>query len=358
LNIRTIAAVAVLAATGCAVGPDYKRADVEAPERYRFDDLRAVASTDSAWWAQFGDPQLERLIAIALAESKDILIAAARVEEFYGRYGVQRGQQFPQAGLLAQGERRQVSRLSTPPIPEPASVTRDLYSVDLGVSFEIDLWGRLRRASEAARADLLAAEENRRTVVLSLVSAVATAYINLLDLDWQLEITRQTARTRAESVRIFSLRFKGGTISEMELQQVMSEYEAALAAIPLFEKRVAQQEAGLSVLIGRNPGISQTALSLANGRDKSTLTPVLNDLVRRGLVRRVRTPDDRRTYQLALTAAGERMLKQLAACAVVHDRNLDRIIGRRDRAHFLSILRRIEGELLGDRTNGRPSRRG
>lgn len=111
------------------------------------------------------------------------------------------------------------------------------------------------------------------------------------------------------------------------------------------------------MLIGRNPGISQTALSQANGRDKSTLTPVLNDLVKRGLVRRARTPDDRRTYQLALTAAGQRMLKQLAACAVVHDRNLDRIIGRHDRAHFLSILRRIEAELLGDRANGRPSAR-
>ncbi len=238
----------------CAVGPDYKRPDVEAPERYRFDDIQAVASADSAWWAQFGDQQLERLIAIALAESKDILIAAARVEEFYGRYGVQRGQQFPQAGLQAQGGSRQVSRVSAPPLPAPASVTSDFYSVDLGVSFEIDLWGRLRRATEAARADLLGAEENRRTVVLSLVSAVATAYINLLDLDRQLEIARQTAGTRAESVRIFSLRFKGGTISEMELQMVTSEYEAALAAIPLLEKQVAQQEAGLSVLIGRNPG--------------------------------------------------------------------------------------------------------
>ncbi len=111
------------------------------------------------------------------------------------------------------------------------------------------------------------------------------------------------------------------------------------------------------MLIGRNPGISQTALSLANGRDKSTLTPVLNDLVKRGLVRRSRTPDDRRTYQLALTAAGQRMLKQLAACAISHDRNLDRIIGRRDRAHFLSILRRIEVELSGDRANEKPSGR-
>jgi DNA-binding MarR family transcriptional regulator len=99
------------------------------------------------------------------------------------------------------------------------------------------------------------------------------------------------------------------------------------------------------MLIARNPGISQTALSQANGRDKSTLTPVLNDLVKRGLVRRQRARDDRRTYQLTLTAAGKRMLDQLAACAVRHDRNLDRIIGRKDRPRFLAILRRIEDGL-------------
>ena len=239
---------------GCAVGPDYKRPEIEAPPRYRFDDIQGVDSADSAWWAQFGDQQLERLIAIALAENKDVLIAAARVEEFYGRYGVQRGQQFPQAGVQAQGGSQQASRVSTPPIPAPVSVTSDFYAVDLGVSFEIDLWGRLRRASEAARADLLAVEENRRTVILSLVSAVATAYVNLLDLDRQLEISRSTVQTRAESLRIFDLRFKGGTISEVELQQVRSEYEAALAAIPALEKQIAQQENNLAVLLGRNPG--------------------------------------------------------------------------------------------------------
>jgi DNA-binding MarR family transcriptional regulator len=111
------------------------------------------------------------------------------------------------------------------------------------------------------------------------------------------------------------------------------------------------------MLIERNPGISQTALSLANGRDKSTLTPVLNDLVKRGFVRRERTADDRRAYQLSLTAAGGRALKKLAACAVRHDRNLDRIIGR-DRARFLSVLQRIEAELTKERENGRRPKRG
>jgi DNA-binding MarR family transcriptional regulator len=98
------------------------------------------------------------------------------------------------------------------------------------------------------------------------------------------------------------------------------------------------------LLIGRNPGISQTALSRANGRDKSSLTPVLNDLARRGLVRRQRTPDDRRTYRLTLTAAGTRLLQELNRCARQHDRNLDRIIGR-DRTRFLATLRRISAEM-------------
>jgi multidrug efflux system outer membrane protein len=255
-NVRTplISAYVSLALSACAVGPNYERPAVEAPAKYRFEDPRAVASADSAWWAQFRDQQLERLIGIALTENKDILIAAARVEEYYGRYGVQRGQQFPQVAVDAQGGSQRSSRVGTPPIPAPASATVDFYSIDLGVSFELDLWGRLRRGTEAARADLLAVEENRRTVILTLVSAVATSYVNLLNLDRQLEISRETVRSRAESLRIFDLRFKGGTISELELQQLRSEYETALATIPAVEKQIAQQENSLSVLLGRNPG--------------------------------------------------------------------------------------------------------
>lgn len=251
------AAIALIAGlAGCAVGPDYQRPEIESPPRYRFSDVKAVESAHSAWWVQFRDPQLERLIGIALAENKDVLIAAARVEEYYGRYGVQRGQQFPQVGVQAEGGRQRQSRESNPLLQlfPGASATTDFYSIDLGVSFELDLWGRLRRGTEAARADLLAVEENRRTVILTLVSAVATSYVNLLNLDRQLEISRETVRSRAESLRIFDLRFKGGTISEIELQQLRSEYETALATIPALEKQIAQQENNLSVLLGRNPG--------------------------------------------------------------------------------------------------------
>jgi len=244
----------VIALTGCAVGPDYVRPLAEAPAKYRFEDAQARDTANTRWWTQFDDKELERLIGVALAENKSVLIAAARVEEFYGRYGAQRGQQFPQVGLTADAGRQRAPDVSTPFTAGQSGGTNNSYVVDLGVSFELDLWGRLRRATEAARAELLAAEENRRTVILSLVSAVATAYVNLLDLDRQLEIARSTAQTRAESLRIFELRFKGGTVSEMELQQVRSEYEAALAAIPSLEKQIAQQENNLSVLLGRNPG--------------------------------------------------------------------------------------------------------
>jgi multidrug efflux system outer membrane protein len=222
-----------------------------------------------------------------------------RVEEFYGRYGAQRGQQFPQVGLQGVGGSQRVSRVGSPALPEPIDVTSDFVSIDLGVSFEIDLWGKLRRATEAARADLLAAEENRRTVILSLVSAVATSYVRLLGLDRQLEVSRQTVNTRAESLRIFDLRFKGGVVSEMELQQVRSEYETALAAVPLLEKQVAQQENDLSVLLGRNPG----AIARGGVLDKLVLPAVPAGLPSELLERR---PDIRQAEQ-QLVAANARV---------------------------------------------------
>jgi multidrug efflux system outer membrane protein len=290
-----VSALAIVSAlAGCTVGPDYVRPSTEAPAKYRFEDARARDMANTAWWTQFNDKELERLIGIALAENKDVLIAAARVEEYYGRYGAQRGQQFPQASVQGQGASQRSSRVGTPGIPF-GDVTADQYTVDLGVSFELDLWGRLRRSSEAARADLLAVEENRRTVILSLVSAVATSYVTLLDFDRQLEIARNTAKVRGESLGIFELRFKGGVISELELQQARSEYETALATIPQGERQVAQQENNLSVLLGRNPG------AIARG---STIEKLVLPAVPAGLPSDLleRRPDIRQAEQQLIAA--------------------------------------------------------
>ena len=247
-----LASAAVLG--GCMLGPDYKRPGVDAPSAYRVEIKAASDLANTAWWEQFQDPVMNDLIKTALAENKDVRIAAARVEEFLGRYGVTRSQLYPQVGVQGQAGSQRISRSTQPALAPSQTDTFDTYAIDLGVSWEIDLWGKFRRATEAARADLLATEQGRLTVVLSLASAVATAYVTLIDLDRQLAISSDTAKTRAENYRIFKLRFDGGVVSEVELKQALSDYELALSVIPSLEKQIVQQENALSVLLGRNPG--------------------------------------------------------------------------------------------------------
>jgi len=239
---------------GCMVGPDYERPAVDAPGAFRFEAKATPNLADTRWWEQFQDPVLDGLVKTALEENKDIRIAAARVEEFLGRFGVTRAQLFPQVGLQGQGSRQQVSTAIANPLPPGGTNPYGNLALDLGVSWELDLWGKLRRATEAARADLLASEESRLTVILSLTTAVATSYVTLIDLDRQLEIAKGTSASRAEYFRIFKLRFEGGVVSQVELEQARSEYELALSTIPAIEKLIGQQENALSVLLGRNPG--------------------------------------------------------------------------------------------------------
>jgi multidrug efflux system outer membrane protein len=240
--------------TGCMIGPDYKRPTVETPQAWRFDEKEAMDLANTAWWEQFKDPVLNELVMIALRENKDLMIASARVEEFMGRYGFTRAALFPQLGAAGAAGRQRISEVDGPePLPPGVNPTFDAYQVLLSASWELDIWGKLRRATEAARADLLSTEEARRAVVLTLVTSVAGAYVTLRDLDKQLGISRQTAKTREESYKLFQLRFTGGVISELELSQVKSEYEAALATIPQIEKAIGQQENLISILLGRNP---------------------------------------------------------------------------------------------------------
>ncbi|MGH8649738.1 MAG: TolC family protein, partial [Burkholderiales bacterium] len=147
--------IASFAVAGCMVGPDYKRPEVDAPSAFRFEDQSARDLANTAWWEQFQDPVLNRLVKTALAENKDVKIAAARVEEFLGRFGVTRAQLFPQVGAQAQGARQQISTVNAIPLTSNTPNPFNSYALDLGVSWELDLWGKLRRATEAARAELL-----------------------------------------------------------------------------------------------------------------------------------------------------------------------------------------------------------
>ena len=242
---------------GCMVGPNYQRPQVDTPQTWRFEDREAKDMANTAWWEQFKDPVLNELIQVSLQENKDIKIAAARVEQFIGQYDATRAALFPQINAGAGYGRQRLSELTGPsPIENTPGTNSTFNSSQLFVSasWEIDLWGKLRRATEAARANLLSTEEARRTVILTLVSSVANSYVNLRDLDKQLEITKQAAKNYKEGYEIFKLRFQYGIVSEIEVSQAKSQYEQALANIPVFEKFIAQQENALSVLIGRNPG--------------------------------------------------------------------------------------------------------
>jgi multidrug efflux system outer membrane protein len=224
------------------------------PSTYRFSDQAYLltSSTDShAWWNGLNDPVLDGLIRECLANNRDLRIATARVDEFAAILAGTKSQGLPQVGYGLSGNRTRTSEEKLPALIDPHSTT---WSSVLSASWEIDLWGRIRRETEAARANLLVTEEARRGVVLTLISSVVLSYVTLLDLDEQLRITEATAAGRAKSVDVFETRLAAGWISEFEMSQVRGEYEAALAQIPGIKQAIAVQENALSVVLGRNPG--------------------------------------------------------------------------------------------------------
>jgi multidrug efflux system outer membrane protein len=240
--------------SGCMVGPDYQRPTVETPATWRVEEKTAQDLANTAWWRQLDDPVLDELIATAIRENKDLLIATARVDQFAAQYGVVRSYLYPQVGAYAQFGQQQVTEKSGNDLPAGYNTITGNQQLVLNASWELDIWGRIRRSSESARASLLASEEGRRGVILTLVSSVAISYVNLRNLDKQLEISKQTAELRWNSYEILKLRFEAGIINEMELAQSLSEYEQAMATIPQIQKTIAQQENAINVLLGQNPG--------------------------------------------------------------------------------------------------------
>src|SRR5512137_1364355 len=254
LKQRAFAVLVAAAVAGCTVGPDYVRPVVDVPTAWRIDYPKAAEVANTRWWEQFGDPVLNSLIETALRENRDVRIAAARVDQFAGALTSVRSQSLPQLGYGADASRAQASRVGQPPIPPGVDNQFTLYQASLGASWQIDLFGRVRRLTEAAQAQVYASEQAQRGVVLTLVTSVAASYIGLRALDRQLEIAQATARNFGETVRIFDLRFKAGIVSQSEVVQVRSQYQQALAAIPAIQQAIAAQENLISILLGRNPG--------------------------------------------------------------------------------------------------------
>jgi multidrug efflux system outer membrane protein len=254
MKMRLMAALVATALTGCTVGPNYVRPTVETPPGWRIDYPKAAEVANIKWWEQFGDPALNELVETALRDNRDLRIAAARVDQFIGALQSTGSQLYPQIGYGAEASRARASAVGVPPLPPGADRYFSLYQASLGASWQLDLFGRVRRQTEAAQAQVYASEQGQRGVVLSLVSAVATSYIALRGLDRQLEVAQATARNFQVTLRIFELRFKAGLVAKTELTQIRSQVQQALAAIPAFEQAIAAQENLISILLGRNPG--------------------------------------------------------------------------------------------------------
>ena len=251
---RIVLAAALLpgAIAGCRLGPDYEQPEMTMPQMWRQEAPPGPTVSDTAWWDLFQDDTLRELVTIALNENKDLGIAAARVSEARARYGFTHADQFPVANLGIDALRFRTSEqvADTP----GAGETSNFFSGRIDAFYEVDLWGKYRRASEAARAELLGSEMARQTVVLSLVSDVATAYVDLRDFDNRLAIARTTLEARTDYLRIITARFDKGIVSALDVRQAEIQQSIASAAIPQFERQVAETENRIRILLGRFPG--------------------------------------------------------------------------------------------------------
>ena len=245
----------VLLTAGCAVGPNYKRPSVDVPGTYRGATPQEAAQPaaeslgDQKWWEVFQDQQLQCLIRTALQQNYDVRIAATRILEAQAQVGITRSGQFPAVSGGVQAANERYADTKTYPQYDTSS-----NQVGLALAWDLDFWGKYRRATEAARANLLATEWARQAVVSTLVSDVATAYFQLRALDLQLEISRRTLASRQDSLQLTQVLANGGATSMLDVRQAEQLVFTAAETIPDLERRIEQQENFLSTLLGSNPG--------------------------------------------------------------------------------------------------------
>jgi len=250
LALFTITVIASGLVAGCAVGPNYHRPTVQSPAAYR--DLsenpqvqaQAASYADLPWWQVFQDPQLQELIRTALKQNYDLQLATERINAGRAQLAVTRSSQFPQlqgnADFSGGKEHNVQSKFN-------------FLTLTADAAFQLDFFGKLRRATEAARAELLATEDARQTVILTLVSDVASDYFALLQLDLQLQITRETVKSQEDSVKLTKLRVDHGVATKLDVLQAQQVLDSANAQIPDLERQIAQEENAISILLGNYP---------------------------------------------------------------------------------------------------------
>ena len=244
------AILASILMTGCMVGPNYRRPVVQTPSVYRDlrenpqDQAQAASFADLPWWQVFQDPQLQELIRTALKENYDLQLATERIAAARAQVTITRSNLFPQVGANANFSGGKDSSTQS---------KFNILGLTADAAFQLDLFGRLRRATQAARAQLLATEDAKQTVTLTLVSDVASDYFQLLDLDLQLRITQDTVKTQEESVKLTQLRLDHGVATKLDVLQAQQVLDTANAAIPDLERQIGQEEDAISILLGHYP---------------------------------------------------------------------------------------------------------
>jgi len=251
--VHAIGCLALLA--GCAIGPNYHRPVIDAPGNFRSapEATSSQSLADLQWWEVFKDGTLTNLIQTALTNNYDVRIAVARVEQALAVAIEARSQFLPQIGYEGEAARGRNALLGNPN-PAGRGTTGKSFLALFDAAWEVDLWGRIRRLNESARAQFIAREESRHGVMLSLVSDVAQAYFELLELDNEIEIAKRTTNSFAESLRIFSQRLEGGVVSKLESSRAEAALATTAAAVPDLERRIVVKENQINVLLGRNPG--------------------------------------------------------------------------------------------------------
>jgi multidrug efflux system outer membrane protein len=253
-----------LTLAGCAVGPNYKRPAVDAPTAYcgAPNDVSTNSLADLPWWGVFKDPALQDLVRVALTNNYDLRITLTRVDQARALQAQARSQFMPQVGYVGEATRGRNSFLT---VPTPnGGQTMNSFLGGLGAVWEIDLWGRVRRMNEAARANFMASQEGRRAVMISLASGVAGSYFELLELDEQLAIAKRTRDSYQGTFKLFDDQHSGGLASGLELSRAKLALRSVSANIPELERQISLKENEINILLGRNPGpVARTSTLLA-----------------------------------------------------------------------------------------------
>lgn len=269
----------------CAVGPDYKRPTSDLPSALfaRSKDQ----NIEITWWKQFGDETLDKLVHAAIKNNLDLEIALARVDEARARLGISKSQFWPNLDLNATAFREKVTETGITPLPSGTDSTGNSFSLGLSLSYEIDLWGKIRRLNESAKAQLLNADYSRANVQLTVISQVVNGYFALRSLDLQYAIAQDTLKSRTESYELMYKRFKGGIGSELDARQSESEMHSAEATVSKLAEQIGRAESFLAVLIGQSPKeIIESPLARGRKLDDIVVPPQLPSALPSSLLER------------------------------------------------------------------------